>query len=44
MLETEHRYGRPMQILLYGEEETYIIDSADALVPLGFFAEDLPKK
>lgn len=44
MLETEHRYGRPMQILLYGEEETYVIDSADALVPLGFFAEDLPKK
>lgn len=44
MLETEHRFGRPMQVLLYGEEETYIIDSVDALVPLGFFAEDLPKK
>lgn len=44
MLETEHRYGVPMQVLLYGEKETYVIDSADQLVPLGFFAEDLPKK
>ena len=42
MLETEHRYGRPMQVMLYGERETYVIDSVDELVPLGFFAEDLP--
>ena len=43
MLETEHRYGQPIQVLLYGQDVTYVIDSVDELVPLGFFAEDLPK-
>ena len=43
MLETEHRYGKPMQVILYGENETYVFDSAADLLPVGFFAEDLVK-
>ena len=43
MLETEHRYGKPMQVILYGEHETYVFDSAADLLPVGFFAEDLTK-
>jgi cytidine deaminase len=41
MTETEHRYGKPMRVILYGEKEIYVFDSADALLPLGFFSEDL---
>lgn len=41
MIETEHRYNTPMQVLLYGEEEIYVVSRADELLPLGFFAEDL---
>ena len=41
MIETEHRFGTPMEVLLYGEDEIYVIDSAEALMPLGFFAESL---
>jgi cytidine deaminase len=41
MIETEHRYGRPMEVLLYGEDEIYVIESAQDLMPLGFFAENL---
>lgn len=42
MIETEHRFGRPMEVLLYGADEIYVVESAEALLPLGFFAEDLP--
>ena len=41
MIETEHRYGEPMQVILYGEREIYVFDCASDLVPYGFFAEDL---
>jgi cytidine deaminase len=41
MLETEHRYGGKMQVLLYGENETYIFDSAADLLPLTFVSENL---
>ncbi len=41
MLETEHRYGKPMKVILYGEKEIYIFDSAASLLPVGFFSEDL---
>ena len=44
MIETEHRFGKPMQILLYGEDAVYVLDSANDLLPLGFFAEDLHSK
>ncbi|MBQ0118525.1 MAG: cytidine deaminase [Bacteroidales bacterium] len=41
MLETEHRFGKPMEVILYGEKEIYVFDSVTSLLPLGFFAEDL---
>lgn len=41
MVETEHRYGRPMQVLLYGEDGTYVFDSAADLLPLVFVSENL---
>ncbi|MBO5619235.1 MAG: cytidine deaminase [Paludibacteraceae bacterium] len=41
MLETEHRYGGKMQILLYGDEETYVFESAADLLPLIFVSENL---
>ena len=41
MIETEHRYGDKMQVLLYGADETYIFDSAADLLPLVFVCESL---
>lgn len=41
MLETEHRYGGKMEVLLYGEKETYVFDSAADLLPLIFVKENL---
>lgn len=41
MLETEHRFGQPMRVLLYGEKAVYVFDKAEDLLPYGFFAEDL---
>lgn len=41
MLETEHRFGQPMRVLLYGENAIYVFDKAADLLPYGFFAEDL---
>lgn len=41
MIETEHRYGGKMQVLLYGAEETYVFDSAADLLPLIFVSENL---
>ncbi len=41
MIETEHRYGGKMQVLLYGADETYIFDSAADLLPLIFVSESL---
>jgi len=41
MLETEHRFGTPMRVLLYGEKSTYVFEKAADLLPIGFFAEDL---
>ena len=41
MLETEHRYGGKMEVLLYGEEETYVFESAADLLPLIFVKENL---
>lgn len=36
MIETEERGGKPMQVLLYGENETWVLDSAKSLMPLSF--------
>ena len=41
MLETEHRYGGKMEVLLYGEEEIYVFESAADLLPLIFVSENL---
>ena len=41
MLETEHRYGGKMEVLLYGEEGTYVFESAADLLPLIFVSENL---
>ncbi|MDR1499731.1 MAG: cytidine deaminase [Tannerellaceae bacterium] len=36
MLETEKRSGHPLKVLLCGEEETYMTESAASLLPLSF--------
>jgi len=36
MLETEHRFGSPIQVMLYGTDGTYFIDSARELLPVSF--------
>jgi len=41
MTETEHRYGGKMEVLLYGEEETFVFESAADLLPLIFVSENL---
>ncbi|MDR2533491.1 MAG: cytidine deaminase [Tannerellaceae bacterium] len=41
MLETQSRSGSPMQVLLAGNEECYLIDNAAQLLPLAFGAKDL---
>lgn len=44
MVETEHRYGQPMQVVLYGEDTCYIFEKATDLLPLNFDADNLEKK
>ena len=41
MLETEHRFGVPMKVLLYGDRECYVFDSAKDLLPVCFTSESL---
>ena len=41
MLETEHRFGRPMQVMLFGTNGIYFIDSAQDLLPVGFDQDSL---
>ena len=41
MLETEYRYGKPMQVVLYGEDMCYIFNSASDLLPLHFTSDNL---
>ena len=36
ILGVEERYGRPIRILLFGDEGTYVVDSIKALLPLQF--------
>ena len=36
MLETEARAGQPLQVILGGSDEVYMIDSAEALLPVSF--------
>ena len=39
LIETERRYGRPMRIVLYGERETLLLESASDLLPFRFDAD-----
>ena len=41
MIETEHRYGGKMEVLLYGEDGIYVFESAADLLPLIFVSENL---
>lgn len=41
MIETEHRYQQDMEVILYGEQETYVFRSAKDLLPLIFVSENL---
>ena len=41
MVETEHRYEGKMEVLLYGENETLVFESAADLLPLIFVSENL---
>ena len=41
MIETEHRYEGKMEVLLYGENETFVFESAADLLPLIFVSENL---
>ena len=41
MLETEHRFGVAMKVVLYGEDTCYVFESAADLLPLNFVAESL---
>mgnify|MGYP005609579241 FL=1 len=41
MLETEHRFGKNMKVILYGEDNCYVFERAADLLPLNFVAENL---
>ena len=41
LLEVENRYQRPMKVILYGENKIYELESAKALLPVGFGKESL---
>ena len=41
ILGVEERYGRPIRILPFGEEGTYVVDSIKALLPLQFTGETM---
>lgn len=41
LLEAENRNGAPIEIMLYGTEVTYIIESAASLLPIQFGADTM---
>jgi cytidine deaminase len=41
LLETEHRYGQKLRILLYGETEIAVLESVKFLLPLSFGSDEL---
>lgn len=36
LVEVENRYNTPVEIIMYGEDHVYVVDSIRALLPLGF--------
>lgn len=41
LLEAENRFSTPMRILMYSEEEVYVVNSIKSLLPLSFGDEQL---
>ncbi len=41
VLEAEHRFKHPIRILLFGQENIYIVDSINDLLPLQFVSESM---
>lgn len=41
LVEIENRFGKPVQIIMYGEKHIYEVDSIRDLLPLGFGKESL---
>lgn len=41
LLETENRFGSPIKVLMYGNDEVYVLGSAKDLLPLSFGDEML---
>lgn len=41
LVETEQRFGRPIRVILYGDEEIYVLQSAADLLPLTFTGKEL---
>ena len=41
MLESEQRYGQPIEVLLCGKEKAYLLPDASSLLPLSFGKENL---
>lgn len=42
LLEAETRFGKPIRILLYGEEGVFVVSSVRDLLPLTFDGSELP--
>jgi cytidine deaminase len=43
LLETETRFGQEMEVIMYGEKETYLVKKASDLLPLNFSNKNLFK-
>lgn len=41
MAETEHIWGKPLTILLYGEKEIYVVKGVEGLLPYSFVSDNL---
>lgn len=41
ILEAEHRFGQNIRILLYGEQEIYVFESARSMLPFCFVSDNL---
>lgn len=41
LIESEHRYGRKLRVILSGLDECYILDSATNLLPFAFNADSM---
>lgn len=41
MLETENRFKKPMEVILYGSQKIHVISSASSLLPLTFTGDNL---